>query len=89
MSAKRGLSPTMAAAIDFARRHGGVLARFVGGFWSFHSCTRDHNGVPTEYFGTTTIEALVARGAMEYSAWREGRGGRFPVEARCVEGRTP
>lgn len=76
------LSPTMRDAIDHALKHSGgvpenaVLVRFPGGFWS-HRGSRQID--PT--WGTTTIEAIVKRGAAEYTKWKERKdGSQFPIE---------
>jgi hypothetical protein len=74
---KKKLSPVMQQLIDSMRADGGTVARHPGGFW-----------YPTAkgatWYGTSTVEAIVARGAAEYSKWQEGRNGRFPIEARLV-----
>lgn len=76
MSDKK-LSPTMRHAITFAQQHGGKLVRHPGGFWSCEGWT--HRG-SFESFSTGTADALVTRGAGHYSAWKDGRNGRFPIE---------
>lgn len=80
-------SPTMRAAIDHALLHGGglpertVLIRFPSGFWS-HNGWRLHEG---PYWGTTTIEAIVKRGAGTYSQWQTRKDeSRFPIEVRIT-----
>lgn len=72
------LSPTMRHAITFAQANGGKLVRHPGGFWSNAEFVPFHSGDPS--FSTGTAEAIVARGAGFYSAWKEGRNGRFPIE---------
>jgi hypothetical protein len=80
--ADKPLSATMAACMVETIDHGGRLVRHVGGYWSWPGCPkRQNDGLPETYFGTTTIEALVARGELEYIKWRDGRNGRFPVAA--------
>jgi len=70
-------SPEMRAAIDCALEHGGKLIRYPGGFWSYEGWGL-HHGV---YFGTTTIEAIVKRGAGEYTNQQRRRdGSTFPIE---------
>jgi hypothetical protein len=71
------LSRTMLAAHRHAMANGGRLRRFPGGFWMRPNAKGRGDG---PYFGTSTIEALVARGVAEYTEWKEGRGGWFPVE---------
>lgn len=72
------LSPTMTNALRWIKEWGGKVKRYPGGFWSspqaFLSVT----------FGTSTIEALVKRGVMAYSEWKDGRNGRFPIEANLI-----
>ena len=74
------LSPTMQAAVEAAKQGGAVLKRYPGGYWAGLGWT---DGDP--YFGTTTVDALVARGAARYSDWKEGRNGRFPIEITLTE----
>ena len=80
MTKRDEISATMAAALALAMEHGGKLSRHSGGYWSYAGW-RHGNG---EYFGTTTIESLVARGRLRYSQWRDGRSGQFPVEVEVV-----
>lgn len=69
------LTPTMEKAAEFARQHGGKLHRHPGGFWA----GADYKQHGTS-FGTSTVDGMVKRGAAEYTDWKEGRNGRFPVE---------
>lgn len=78
---KDELSPTMQDAINFANEHGGTLTRYPGGFW----CKSGLNGWTRPWFGTTTIEALVKRGRMEYTEWFEGSRAKFPVAAKVTQ----
>lgn len=68
------LSQEMRRAVQFAKLHGNKLTRHPGGFWT---------GLIAECcgtsFGTSTVEALVKRGAASYTAWKDGRNGRFPT----------
>lgn len=75
------ISATMAIALGLAHEHRGYLVRYVGGFWSWEGAPRDHNGHPIDYVGTSTIESLVKRGELQYTEWKEGRGGKFPIIA--------
>lgn len=70
------LSPEMARAVAFAIGHGGKIVRHPGGFWG----ATDFVQHKSPWFATTTIQALVRRGAAAYTNWQEGRGGRFPIE---------
>lgn len=81
MAMQPELSATMAACLAAAYEHGGRLVHFVGGYWSWPDCPRDHNGVPVEHFGTSTVQGLIRRERLAYSQWRDGRHQRFPVEA--------
>jgi hypothetical protein len=76
------LSVTMAIAIGAVIEHGGKLIRHPGGYWSWPGCPRrQHDGVPEAYFGSLTVHALVERGELEYTEWRDGRDKRFPIAA--------
>lgn len=73
------LSPTMIQVVEYMRHHGGVIHRHPGGFWA------RAEWMPRQLsFGTTSVHALVTRGAAEYCEWQEGRGGRFPIQARLI-----
>jgi hypothetical protein len=79
------LSPTMRQAIDYALKHSegvrenAVLVRFPGGFWGLRTWK------PSEiWFGTTTVEGIVKRGAGEYVKWQEGKHGKFPIEVQIT-----
>lgn len=81
----KSITATMAVCLAETIEHGGKLVRHQGGYWSWPGGPRRaHDGVPEEYFGTTTVEALVARKRMEWAEWKEGRGGRFPIVAVVV-----
>jgi hypothetical protein len=84
MSAKAEISAPMAAALALAAEHDGKLVRYAGGYWSWRGCPCRHDGVPQDYFGTTTINGLVARGCLRWTKVRAGRGGEFPIEAEIV-----
>ncbi len=87
MISSEPFSPTMRAAIDHALLHSnGVIGcaklyRFPGGFWS----DKDWRLYEGPYWGTTTIEAIVKRGAGEYTKC-QGRkdGSKFPVEVHIT-----
>lgn len=70
------LSESMLKAIKCMAEHK-AICRYPGGCWQ----------APRGYekwmrsLGTRTVEALVRRGLAEYTEWKEGRSGRFPV--RC------
>ena len=71
------VSKKMQQAMLYALANGGKLRRYRGGFWAMENWR--HAQFP--WFGTSTVEALVSRGLMSYSEWRDGRKGRFPVAA--------
>lgn len=75
---KTQLSKTMRDCYEYAKGNGGILTRFPGSFhqpvkWMLASQER-------QFFGSSTVEALVKRGYAEYSKWRMGRRGEFPIE---------
>jgi hypothetical protein len=70
----------MQAALKMAHDHGDELVRIPGGYWTWRGCPFN-GGVPQESFGTTTIEAIVTRGCLVYSEWKENARGKFPVAA--------
>lgn len=74
------LTPVMRGLRAYMLANGGRIVRYPGGFWA--KADWKHGNEP--YFGTTTVEALVARGVIGYTVWREGKrtGMKFPVEAK-------
>lgn len=77
MTDKNDLSPEMARAVAFASGHGWKIVRHPGGFWG----AADFVQHKSPWFSTTTIQALVRRGAAEYTQWKTNLNGRFPIEA--------
>jgi hypothetical protein len=78
------LSAEMAHAIEKALMHG-RLVRLPGGYWTYPDCPRSRGaGAPDWHVGTTTIDALVDRGRLEFVEYVEGRRGRFPVTVRLA-----
>jgi hypothetical protein len=75
------LSPTMQSAVDHARQHGGCLVRYPGGFWC-RDGLMDH---ANPWWGTSTVQALVSRGVMAYTEWKETGRSRFPVRAAIAK----
>lgn len=62
------LSPTQQDCLNAARKHSGRLTRYPGGFWSAHRVARDPKSkVPTWYFSTATVRALMAKGLFHAS----------------------
>jgi len=80
MDPKDQLSPTMKSALHEIYSHGGIVERRPGGYWTWPQCL-SNGGVPITYFGTSTIEALVAREKLIYTNHQMGRRGQFPIEA--------
>lgn len=74
------LSPTMQEALEFVKNHGSIH-RHPGGYWNREG---DHSFTFTGGFGASTINALVKRGHLTYTEWKEGRNGRFPIKAEVV-----
>ena len=81
MTDKSELSPKMKSAVAHMQRHDNKLIRYPGGYWAAVDW-RSWNG-PS--FGTPTVEALVNRGLAEYTAWKDGRSGKFPIECTLTE----
>ncbi|MFC1333169.1 MAG: hypothetical protein G8D89_20625 [gamma proteobacterium symbiont of Clathrolucina costata] len=83
---EKKLTQTMQQAVDFARAHDNKLTRHPGGRWAAAHDPglkwRDEEGTTlyAVYFETRTVQGLVSRGAAKYSDWKEGPGGRFPIE---------
>lgn len=67
------LSAPMMTTLEWIRAHGGFIHRFPGGFWGDEKY---------KYHKTVVVEALVRRGLLEYTEYKDGRNGRFPVEAK-------
>lgn len=82
---RKSLTAPMVIALDAATAHGGKLVRHQGGYWSWLGCPRrQHDGLPKEWFATSTIHALVMRDRLRYSEWRDGRNGCFPIAAEVL-----
>lgn len=84
--AKGDLSATMAATLAEAIEHGGKLVRHQGGYWTRPGAVMSATiGHPFDWWvGTATLNALVSRGKMRFTEYREGRGYRFPIAAEVV-----
>ena len=72
------LTSVMRQCVAGMRQYNNMIDRYPGGFWRCGS-----TGGLT--FGTSTVEALVGRGIAEYTEWRDGRKGRFPIRARLAQ----
>ena len=77
------LSKTMLKTLEYIKEHGNVITRYQGGFWAevgWHPYERP-------WFNTNTIQALVERGYLSYTQWKESRryNERFPIEATLTE----
>lgn len=83
---KKPLTATMAIALGEAIEHGGKLVRHQGGYWTVSGAV--HLGIigrPFEWWAnTSTVDALVDRGRMKFTEYKEGRGGRFPILAEVA-----
>lgn len=80
------LTVTMVACLAYVHENGGTITRHQGGFWAKPDWNRNQ-----EYYGTTTIEALVARGKLKYTEFKNRVStlyAPFPVEATLVEQET-
>ena len=69
------ITSTMSAALKAIKANGGKILRYPGGYWYADG----------RYFGSSTIHALVIRKVIEYSVWKDGRRGTFPVEAALLQ----
>jgi hypothetical protein len=74
------LSKTMQEAVTFAREQGGSLVRSPGGYWHAPKELQMFGIRSVITFGTSTVAALVSRGVADYTEWKDGRNGRFPVK---------
>ncbi len=77
------LTPSMQQLIAHMKRHNNKVVRYPGGFWA----AENWNMWSSPYFGTSTIEALVARGIATYTVWKDGRNGKFPIECILKDGK--
>ena len=83
--ARGPLSKTMASALYEIAHAGSVVERKPGGYWVLpHAKMLSHGSWNPAAWGTSTIEALVGRGKMIYTAHQEGRNGSFPIRAEVV-----
>ena len=75
------LSKKMLSALMHMKRNNNKLVRFPGGYWAregWHSW----NG---PCWGTPTVEGIVRRGYAEYTVWKDGRSGKFPIECELTK----
>lgn len=77
MNKKNKISKTMAYVVGRMAAAERKLKRFPGGFW------RTHAGAQ-EYFGTKTVQALVTRGLAQYTEYKDGRNGTFPIQVSLI-----
>lgn len=85
------LSETMLAVRDKAVTQGGcVLVRQPGGFWTLPSAKHDGHSWGW-WAGTSTVHALVTRGAAHYTEYRNRRrdGQPYPVQVTMQEAWEP
>lgn len=81
---KQTLSPTMRECIELARASGGELHRHQGGYWA--SAGPHPLAVRRKWHGSTTVNALVARGYAAWSAEQRGRSGNsYPIAMKLTE----
>jgi len=76
----RQLSAEEAAALEYARRHGGTIERTEYG-WG----TQDLSKLE-DVFSTGTVKALVAAKRMKWTLHERRNGSSVPIEARLVDG---
>jgi hypothetical protein len=94
MNKRDEISATMAIALAEVHEHG-RLVRYQGGYWATDMAPRDHNGIPIDHFGTSTINGLIKRGRLVVTEWKKGsrpRYGRldeFPIAVKLAESETP
>lgn len=70
---QKKITKTMAYVVGRMAEVDGKLKRFPGGFWRTHAGAQEH-------FGTKTVQALVTRGLANYSEYKDGINGPFPIE---------
>ena len=78
----------MARALAGALEHGGTLERLPGGFWTYPGVRLldlDHSGFPEWYVNASTVEALIKRGDLIYTKWRQSGGVRLPIAAAVAK----
>ncbi len=81
---KKGeITPTMQKAVEFIRQHGSIV-RYQGGYWNRPGCA-NYFEYSAGSFGTATVDGLAIRGVIEYTEWKDGRNGRFPIAAKLKE----
>jgi hypothetical protein len=80
----KSLSATMVACLDIAQEAGGELVRYQGGYWADRGGGHPVGVNRRECHSTPTVQALVRRGFAEYSEYRDGRSGLFPIAMRLI-----
>jgi hypothetical protein len=84
MCFKTGTHEPYLDALEYAKANGGMLHRLPGGYWVADK-DRGNHPESVKHFGTKTVQALVTRGAAEYTDHRTGRHGEFPVAMKAVQ----
>lgn len=80
------LSATMEECLRYiGDEGGGAIERYQGGCWASPGGPHPYNK-PRTSWEPSTIKALVTRGRLEFTEWKEGRGGRFPIRAAIPAG---
>lgn len=79
----RPMTAHMAGALGDIIECGGKIVRHAGGFWTRPGAVRTATiGYPFDWWlSTRTVDGLVRRGELQYTQWRDGRQGRFPIAA--------
>lgn len=72
----------MLQCLAYIKHHGLSISRHPGGFWAQADWKGTCSG---EWFGTSTIEALVKWHMLFYDQWQESRAGKFPIRAKMKE----
>jgi hypothetical protein len=72
----------MRALVEYMKQHGNEIHRHPGGFWAHKGWSQWTTG--GNWFGSSSVQALVTRKVAEYTEWQEGKR-RFPVAAKLVE----
>lgn len=79
---EKPLSPVMRAVLAWIIENGGVIERMPGGFWVIPGTKWNGSSPAGSWTGTSTMNALVRRRKMKWTAWQKGSGGgQFPIRA--------
>ena len=80
---KKPMTALQAMALGDIIDKGGKIVRQQGGYWTLPGAVRSAViGHEFDWWlGTPTVEGLIRRGELEYTEWRDGKSGRFPIAA--------